>query len=387
VATDFEAEGLLDGVDGEAREARKRLLEKLEADGVPLEELRQAAAEGRLALVPVERALTEGPRHTFAEVAEKSGLEPEFLTKVLRALGLPLPEPSERVYLDTDVEAARIVASFRAARIPDEEILEATRVLGRAMAQVVSANRTVIGRAFIQPGDTEYDIATRWSEVARELNPLLERVVTYVLRAQQIAQLRQDVSALSEFTGGSGVTPIAVAFADLAGFTRLGEKVATDELGSIAGRLTAMATDIARPPVRLVKMIGDAAMLVSVEAAALLAAVLDLVAAAEAEGEDFPELHAGLAIGDALARAGDWFGRPVNLASRITQKARAGSVLTTSEFRDAVGDDERFEWSRLAGRRRFRGISGEVELYRARYAEARVTGRDSEETVATDLVD
>ena len=48
MATDFQAEGLLEGLDGEARAARLRLLERLESDGVPLEEMRAAAAEGRL---------------------------------------------------------------------------------------------------------------------------------------------------------------------------------------------------------------------------------------------------------------------------------------------------------------------------------------------------
>src|SRR5213076_381476 len=80
VTTDFEAEGLLDGLEDRALEARRRLLEELETAGVPLDELRQAVAESRLALLPLERELTPaGPRYTFAEVAEKSGLDPDFL--------------------------------------------------------------------------------------------------------------------------------------------------------------------------------------------------------------------------------------------------------------------------------------------------------------------
>src|SRR5206468_12336270 len=58
VTTDFEAEGLLEGLTGEAREARCSLLEELEAAGVPLDELRSAVADGRLALLPLERELT-----------------------------------------------------------------------------------------------------------------------------------------------------------------------------------------------------------------------------------------------------------------------------------------------------------------------------------------
>src|SRR5919204_1642790 len=49
---DFEAEGLLDGVEGEAREARMELLEQLIADGATLEELKRAVKENRLAFVP-----------------------------------------------------------------------------------------------------------------------------------------------------------------------------------------------------------------------------------------------------------------------------------------------------------------------------------------------
>ena len=65
-------------------------------------------------------------------------------------------------------------------------------------------------------------------------------------------------------------------------------------------------------------MIGDAAMLVGPEPGPVVEAALGLVEAAEAEGEDFPLLRAGVASGQALPRGGDWYGRPVNLASRIT---------------------------------------------------------------------
>ena len=70
---DFEAEGLLDGLEGEARDARLGLLRELEADGVGLDELREAVQQNRLALLPVERVLSgEGPRYTPRQVAEIS---------------------------------------------------------------------------------------------------------------------------------------------------------------------------------------------------------------------------------------------------------------------------------------------------------------------------
>jgi adenylate cyclase len=67
----------------------------------------------------------------------------------------------------------------------------------------------------------------------------------------------------------------------------------------------------------------------------------------------------------AVSRAGDWFGSPVNLASRVTGAARPGSILVTESTREAVGDDERFHWS-FAGARHLKGIKSEVKLYRAR---------------------
>jgi adenylate cyclase len=231
------------------------------------------------------------------------------------------------------------------------------------MSQVVAASRSLLGRTFFKEGDSEYDVASRWGAAARNLNPELDKVMSYVLRAQQIAQLRGDVFDMAGL--GADATNVSVAFADLAGFTRLGEQVAPGELGGIAGRLTALATDAAAPPVRLVKMIGDAAMLVSPEPRPLLDAVLDVVEAVDAEGEDFPPARAGIAYGEALGRAGDWFGRPVNLASRITDKARPGSVVVSGDFKDQVGEDG-YSWSKLPGKRRFKGISGEVDMYRVR---------------------
>ncbi|HEX6714770.1 MAG TPA: adenylate cyclase regulatory domain-containing protein [Thermoleophilaceae bacterium] len=366
MATDFEAEGLLDGLDGEAREARLRLLEQLESDGVPLDEVREACEEGRLALLPLERALAPpGRRFTFSEMAEQADLDRDFLAGLTRALGLPIPDDDEAIFTEHDLDAARTVAGFRAAGIGDDELLEVTRVLGHSLSQIVAALRSMFTQSFFQPGDSEYDVAVRWAAAAKELNPILEEVVRYLLRAQQVAQLRQGVFDLAGL--GTGSTKVSVAFADLAGFTRLGEQVAADQLGSVAGRLTALAADTARPPVRLVKMIGDAAMLVSPEPKPLLDAVLQLLERTEAEGEDFPPLRAGIACGEGLSRAGDWFGAPVNLASRITDKTRPGAVVVSSEFKDQIGDDG-YDWTKLPGKRKFKGISDDQVLFRVRRA-------------------
>ena len=113
---------------------------------------------------------------------------------------------------------------------------------------------------------------------------------------------------------------------------------------------------------RVVKVIGDAVMLVSPEPERMVATTLDLVEAAERD-DALPELRAGVAYGPAVNRWGDWFGSTVNVASRLTSRARPGSVLTTEEVRDAVADG--FNWS-SAGPKRLKGISEPVKTYRVR---------------------
>ena len=364
---DYEAEGLLDGLEDErAREARLDLLRRLTADGVPLEELKEAVAEGRLALLPVERVIApEGERYTDAEVAERVGLDREFLVRARRAIGLPAPEPGERELTEDDLEGACNAKALRDTGLSEDDSLELTRVMSRAMATVAAAMVRTFGETFIRPGDTERDAALRYAEVTRRLAPLAAPALDHMLRLHLREQLRSAVLGPAELAEGRlpGAQPVTVCFADLVGFTRLGEELAADELGAVAGRLERMAAEIAAPPVRLVKTIGDAAMLVSPEPEPLVGAALELVDAGQAAGEGFPSLRAGIAHGDALLRGGDWYGRPVNLASRITGFARPGTVVAEKDVRDRARDG--YAWS-FAGKRRFRGVGGEVSVFRVR---------------------
>lgn len=372
MASDFAAAGLLDGIGDEAaREARLELLRDLEEKGFGLEELRAAAAEGRLPLLQVEHAL-EGTteRYTMAEVAEKSGLALEQLRAVNRAVGLARPDPDDRAFTDIDVAGARNAHKALEAGLPEADLIEITRVNSRAAASVARAAFGAVGEAFSQAGDTERELALRYAEATRALTPLLAESLERMLLIHLRELARQAVVTEEHLSSGHlpGVAEISVCFADLVGFTRLGEELQPEEIGALGERLGALAADLAEPPVRLVKTIGDAAMLVSSDPDPLVHTALELVAAAEAEGGDFPQLRAGAAFGPGLPRAGDWYGRPVNLASRVTGVARRSSVLVTQELRDAVTDD--YDWS-FAGKRKLKGVKDEVALFRVRPAGTR----------------
>ncbi|HET8566314.1 MAG TPA: adenylate cyclase regulatory domain-containing protein [Solirubrobacterales bacterium] len=366
---DFEAEGLLDGLEGDAREARRELLERLAAEGVPLEELRDAVASARLTLLPAERALAGGDaRYTPREIAELSGLDLEFLRRATTALGIPFPEPDETRLTAFDLEAAQRMKAFRDAGLPEEGLLQVARTIGMGTARIAEANRELIVRTLMRPGDTERDLALRFAGAADAMLPLFEPVLLYAQRAHLLEQVRRDVIGAADLASGEmGATPeVAVCFADLVGFTKLGEEIATEELGLVAGRLEEMATVVAEPPVRLVKLIGDAAMLVSPDADLMISAALRLVEAADEEGEEFPRLRAGIAHGSTLVQSGDYYGRPVNLASRLTAVARPGSVLVDANAKEAA--PEGFEYS-FAGERRLKGFDSKTKLFRVRRGE------------------
>lgn len=367
MAIDFEAEGLLEGLEGSERQARRELLEQLAGDGVPLEELRRASTEQRLAMLPVERVLGGGAeRYTLDDIVERSGLERDFVVRLMRALGIAVPEPDEVAFTQADLEAATRAKGFLEAGLDEDGLLEISRVTTRSMATVAAVIGRVFANTYLRPGDDEQTLALRYAEASRELVPRLGPVLEHILTHRLRAISRQAAVDASERAAGrlQGAVRLSVSFADLVGFTSLGEKVETEELGAIAERLEGLAGDVAEGPVTLVKTIGDEVMLVSRDNRALLDATLSLVEAADLA--ELPPLRAGIARGEAVGRAGDWFGRPVNLASRITRIAHPASVLVDAEVREEAGPG--YRWS-FAGARRIRGVKGQVKLYRARAEE------------------
>lgn len=361
VAIDFEAEGLLDGADD--REARRELLRTLEQEGFTVEELREAAAHDRLALLPVERVLAgDGGLYTREELAAETGFSAEFIDEAARALGVPVREPGERAITEEEIELSRSAKALLEAGLSEEQFLELTAVMSRSVASIAASLTTTFGEAFIQPGDTERDLGLRYAEAVRSLGPLAAPTLQQMLNLRLREQMREAVISQAELQSGqlTGSLPITVGFVDIVGFTRLGEDVAPEDLGRVVRSFERTVADAVDPPVKLVKTIGDAAMLVAPEPAPVVDTVLALV---ERSKEDGPLLRAGVAAGEGLPRAGDWYGRPVNLAARLTGFARRGTVVTSREVRDRAGDG--YAWS-AAGSRRFKGVKGSVDVYRVR---------------------
>ena len=367
---DPDAEGLLEGLDEGERESRRALLEQLAAEGVPPQELRDAVEERRLAVLPVERLLAGEPRYSIEEVSERAGVPVEMLQRQWQSLGLATPARGERVLSSEDLESAHRLRALLDSGLSPDTIAELGRTIAVAMSQFAAASRVAMAATFARPGDSEYEVAERIYEQGTALVPLVGPTMDYAFRLHLREQLRHVAFAVAADVeeGGApvpGAETITIGFADLVGFTKLGEQVEPEELGRVTGRLDELAREVAHGPVRLVKLIGDAAMLVSPDTGSLLAAVHDLVESM-AEAEDgLPLMRAGVGRGQALSRGGDFYGAPVNLADRITGAARPGSILVSAEVRDDC--PEGFRFSR-AGRKRLKGI-GTVELFRCRREE------------------
>jgi adenylate cyclase len=357
---------LLGDLEGSARAERAELIEWLFEQGITPDEIRGAFAPMLLAS---RRLLGDDGTYVSArEISESAGIDLDLLQRVQRAIGLArVDDPDAAVHMRADGAATAHAQRFLEIGLDPEHLVQVVRVLAEGLSHAAEVMRYAALAAILQPGVTELEIAKRSQALVSQIAPLLGPWIRDMLFMHLRYSMETEAVNASERAAGAplpGARQITVAFADLVGFTRLGEELPAEELGQLANRLADLARDLAVPPVRFIKTIGDAVMFVCTEPASLLDAVLKLVEITDGDNE-FPRLRAGIASGPAVSRAGDWFGSPVNLASRVTSVARPGTVLTAESMRDQLGDDAGFSWS-FAGSRHLKGIKGEVKLYRAR---------------------
>lgn len=372
VSFDVESSGLLDGLDGEARDERAELIPWLLEQGFTVEEIRDSPAP---MFLPARRALGDDGGYVSARlIAERTGLEIDQLNRFQRAAGLPVvDDPDQPVFMRPDGDTAVHIKRFLDLGIDPDLMLTVVRVLADGLANAAEMMRAAALGSVIRPGATELDIARGAQAVGVAAAPLLGPMIQDMLLLHLRHMAETEAVTAGERAAGAplpGARMVATAFADLVGFTRLGEELPPEELEQLAERLAGVARSVVVPPVRFIKTIGDAVMFVSPDTAALLDVLLELIDAAAGDGA-LPQLRVGMAYGAAVSRAGDWFGSPVNLASRVTSVARPGAVLVSESAREQIGENPGFRWS-FAGPKSLRGIQDDVKLYRARRAEARV---------------
>src|SRR4051812_11708343 len=297
-----------------------------------------------------------GRRYTRTEVAEQAGVPVEHARRLWRALGFPDVDDNDVSFTEMDVEALRTVQSLVDRGIVDGETqLAMTRAMAQSLARLaewqVSALTTLLAKedsdGVAAPEGVPAAAATEAAtEAARELVPVMAGLIGYVWRRHLAAAAVRALANPAEVVARS----MAVGFAGLVGYTSLPRHVDEQELAQLIERFESIAADvIAQHGGRIVKTVGDEVMYVAddaVTAAEVAVQLLDEVTASEI----LPDLRVGVAFGTVLARLGDIYGEPVNIASRLTSIARPGSVLVDRELASAIEEDERFKLRRVPPR-------------------------------------
>src|SRR3954452_20279362 len=294
----------------------------------------------------LERELLRGDRiYTRVEVAERAGVDPEQARTLWRALGFADVDDDNVAFTEYDVEALRNVNDLvRRGIIDGDTQLAMTRAMGQSLARLAEWHVAAITEAYAGGPAPDLPDATG---TARELLPVVEELIGYVWRRHLAAAAgRALATAPDELNNRT----LSVGFADLVGFTSLTRHVDESELAALVERFESVASDaIAAHAGRVVKTVGDEVMFTADDAR--VAADLALELSERVEADDLlPDVRIGLACGAVLARLGDIYGEPVNIASRLTSIARPGSILVDRELAAVLESDERFLLRRITPR-------------------------------------
>jgi adenylate cyclase len=333
--------------------------------GHTLPDIRRATEEGRLAFGKVSELFGgQQPTFTMQEASRETGLEPELIERVMVTLGL---RPA-RGLTDDDVELLRYVGAVLGAGLPLDALLQLTRVYAQAIAQIADAEVRLVHLYVHEPlmrsGSTAAEMSDELVMLAGDLIPLASPLLDQLHRRLLGHFIEQDVvghmEAELEDTGDGeiGRMRVAIAFADLAGYTRLTEEAGELHALDVVERFTDSVTVTLPDDARVIKTIGDEVMVVGSDPAALASWAVGF----QTLQSEPPLPRIGVHYGYALYRDGDYYGREVNIAARVVALSGGGDVLVTRPIVEAVGDDLEFE--RLADVR-LKGFKGPTEIFRA----------------------
>jgi len=349
------------------------IVARLRERGYTLEQIREASESGRLALGDVEDFLSvpEG-RHTLKETARATGLSPELIERIFIALGLSAM--SVEAISDEDLEMLRYVSAMIQAGLPEEAFTQIARVWGQALAQIAETEVRLfhmhIHEPLMRDGVSGIQIAEQMDGIARELLPFTAPLMNWVHGRFLSHFVEQDVIGHMEADMGGqaslhGRLRVAIAFADLAGYTRLTEEQGEEHAVDAVERFVEAVQGSLPVDARVIKTLGDEVMVVGADPVALTEWAVDFQAHAPPA---VPPPRIGVHHGEALYRDGDYYGRDVNQAARVVARAGGGEVLVTRSVVDVADGVDRLRFEPI-GEVGLKGFSEPTELFLASPAE------------------
>jgi class 3 adenylate cyclase len=320
---------------------RARIVDAFERGGIELRHIERAIRDGRMSFDFTDRIDpgASAPSGTsLGDLMVELGPNGVTLPDVFVALGRPRPEP-DRELTEADIAALRLlVRAWTAPPLAGEPLLRAARLLGDSTRRLAEGWVKLFMEAVALPPEqgaqmTVEELRPRLIEPSIRAAEALEPAVTWLVRYH----LEQTLNAVNiesmevalEASGERAAIdrqPPAIVFADISGFTRLTEEHGDALAVSHAETLAAIATGVAATASgRLVKQLGDGVMLAFESAADAIRAAEDLRRAAVSA--ELPPVHTGISAGPVIERDGDYYGRTVNLASRLSGVAGPGEIV------------------------------------------------------------
>jgi adenylate cyclase len=345
-----------------------RIVARLRERGHSLTDIRRATEEGRLAFGFIEELFpaVDDRVYTVGQAAAETGLEPALVERVLAALGMNTAQAE--ALSSEDVQLLRYVAAVLSAGLPLVATLQLVRVYGQAMAQVADAEvrlfHLYVHEPLMRSGASGVEMSEEMFGMMRELLPLASPIMDQVHQRYLQHFVEQDVVGHmeTELDGDAvdlGRMRVAIAFADLAGYTRLTEEEGELEAVDAVERFVEAVETTLPDDARVIKTIGDEVMIVGSDPVALTDWAVG-----------FQQLYVsralpriGIHYGDALYRDGDYYGRDVNIASRVAARSAGGEVLVTRPVVERAGSHLVFE--RIA-EVRLKGFTESTEIFLAR---------------------
>ena len=366
-------EGLVPQYEGTwtpAAASHVRIIARLRERGHPVQRIREASQSGKLAFGYVDELLPSSEaRYTLRQAARETGLAPELIERLIGAMGLSTRSTEE--ITEEDLQVLRYGAEILAAGLPLPALLQIVRVYGQAMAQVADAEvrlfHLYLHEPLMREGVPGVEVAKAMEGMTREMLPfavpfinhLHGRMLGYFVEQDVIGHIEADLD--DEETAQEGRMRVVIAFADLAGYTRLTEEQGEVEAVGAVERFVETVEQTLPIDARVIKTLGDEVMVVGVDAGALTSWAVGL-AGELPQGSQPPRI--GIHSGAALYRDGDYYGREVNRAARVVARASGGEVLVTRPVVDAASRQDGLEFE-LIGEVVLKGFNEPTELFNA----------------------
>jgi class 3 adenylate cyclase len=348
--------------DPAAADASERLvvLQWLLDEGVTIDEIVAAERQGSLYRAGLDALLwPEGGGLTVAQVASEAGLSEASVRRVRRLVGLTDPG-EEPVCHRGEVDLLRTL-KFAIELFGEEQALQFVRVLGLATATMAEAAISMFAVSVAEPlrdaGGSDLEYARRVREATRSFSTA-RTAIDVMMRLHFDEAVDRLTGEWRDDERPRDVVTFSIAFVDLVDSTRLAVEHSPGEFAAAIRDFEGLATEGASAAgARVVKLLGDSAMIAAPSPVAVAHGALDTVARVGSDPR-FEGARGGVATGEVSARGGDYFGPPVNLASRLTQEALPGEVLCDEATARALPDE-----ARRLGTRDIRGLDTAVTVF------------------------